>query len=350
MKTKALIKSLIFLILTISFLILLILFPSVSKNSVTDGILLCGRVIIPSLFPFMICLSLVINSNILENFSFISPLTKRIFSLDFFEFSIFVFSLVGGYPIGAKLLSESVKTGKISREKASKMLNFCINAGPAFIVSVAGVSILKSTTAGYILLFSHLLSSLIICLLNREKTPENKPPKAKKETTFSLADSFVLSVADSSAAMMKMCSFVLFFCSVNGFFIYFSSAFPPLQKAALFLEITTALSLSKNLYLIAFLLGFGGISIWCQVLSLSENLKIKLPVFIGFRTLHGALSSLFTYLLVKIFKITLPTLSSPPVADLYSNHAVALSLLIMGIIFLMSLSCKKDKNLFKELI
>lgn len=347
---KTLVKRTVFLGLTVSFLILLITLPSVAKQGVADGILLCGRVIIPSLFPFVMCLSLIINSNILENFSFISPLSEKILGLNFFEFSIFAFSLIGGYPIGAKLLSDGVKTGKIAKERAEKMLNFCINAGPAFIVSAVGVSILSSKAAGFVLLFSHLISSLVLCLLSKEKAKNNKAFESKKEVPFSFADSFVASAADASAAILKMCSFIIFFSAVNGFFIYFSKFFPPLKTAALFLEITNALTLTKNLYLISFLLGFGGVSIWCQVMAVAENLKIKLPVFLGFRLLHGGISAIFTYLFIKIFKISLPAVSHPPVADLYSGPALSLSLLIMGIVFLISLQNRKGRNPLKEMI
>lgn len=57
--------------------------------------------------------------------------------------------------------------------------------------------------------------------------------------------------------------------------------------------------ISINICLSAFLLGFGGISVLLQVLSISSkaNISIK-PYFLG-KLLHGSLASLYTFLILK---------------------------------------------------
>ena len=96
--------------------------------------------------------------------------------------------------------------------------------------------------------------------------------------------------------------------------------------------------------LISALLGFGGISIWCQVYSLSKKAKPHYLVFPLCRIFHAFLSTLFTYIAIKVFNITLPTLSNGRIFSFsfFTNSAaVGFSLIILSILFMISL---KQKN------
>ena len=146
---------------------LLIIKPEPCRTGVINGILLCGRVIIPSLFPFTMCVLFIDKSNILKRLEPLSFLTNKLFGLSGELFSIMLLSLIGGYPIGAKLLNESVNAGKISQETARNMLNYCVNGGPAFIVAAVGSGILNSKKIGTILLLSHISATLVICSVSR---------------------------------------------------------------------------------------------------------------------------------------------------------------------------------------
>ena len=102
------------------------------------------------------------------------------------------------------------------------------------------------------------------------------------------------------------------------------------------------------------MLGFSGISIWFQVWGLAKNFKLNHFKFILFRILHGSLSAVITYLIVKIFKITLQTLTNGVNASFsFTNYTptVAISLIIMGIIFIISLNSKNYAgNLLEDLV
>ncbi len=320
------------------FALLLILFPETSRSGVIRGILLCGRVIIPSLFPFTMCVLFIIHTNILDSLNFLSPVTKKIFSLNFFEFGIFFFSLIGGYPIGAKLLDHAVSNKKITQQKARNMLCYCVNAGPAFIVSAVGLNVFNSRAIGIVLFVSHLLSSLLICSIYRNK---DYIDVANNSKIIPFSENFVLSTAKAAETLISICSFVILFSAINSLVLYFSNQFYFLKTIALILEITNSLSLSRNLFTISFLLGFSGICIWFQVFANIKQFKISYLKFALFRTLHGVLSIVFTYIFIKIFKITVPTLSQTiSVKPLYSTPALTVSLIIMVIVFALSLNIK----------
>ena len=326
------------------FMLLIVLNPEPCKKGVINGLLLCGRVIIPSLFPFTVCVLFLVKTDFLSFLKPISKITAYLFNLDSEQFSIALLSFIGGYPIGAKLLNEAVTFKKISPEKAGVMLNFCINAGPAFIISAVGSSVFNMRKIGILLYISHLSASVIICLLSRKKLKDKPKIKIARKPNSNIADNFVISVSGASSAMMNICGFVILFSCINASVLPLCKGSETLTFLCGMLETTNALALTKNIYLISFFLGFSGICVWFQVLSICKNIKIKIIPFILCRLSHGALSSLFTYVLLKIFKITLPTLSNNRIFStqiLYGTPALAVSMAVTGIVFVAALTTRK---------
>ena len=77
-----------------------------------------------------------------------------------------------------------------------------------------------------------------------------------------------------------------------------------------FLEITNGINsisniayrkLSTNLIISSFLLGFGGISILLQVLSITSKTDLSIKPYLYGKFLHGLLSALYTYIFIIIF-------------------------------------------------
>ena len=128
----------------------------------------------------------------------------------------------------------------------------------------------------------------------------------------------------------------------------------PLYFITLLCEVTNAVFKTDNILLVSFLLGFAGLSIWAQVFSLLKGVKINYLGFILFRILHGGISSAVTYLLLKVLKFSVNTLSNNIRFDykLFVNGpAVAFSLIITGIVLIISLYNKKYAgNLINDIV
>ena len=99
------------LISILTLTILIIIKPEICKDSAIRGILLSGRVIVPSIFPFMALLLFLMNylKRYIKKLDF---LTKPIFMLSGETACITVFSFLGGYPIGGNLLNKTVTDEK----------------------------------------------------------------------------------------------------------------------------------------------------------------------------------------------------------------------------------------------
>ena len=151
----------IILVVVILGLILLLM-----KNNVADGVKkgleMCGNILIPSLFPFMALSSFAVRSGVFDRLNkSVSSLIERVFRLPGQCLPVLFFGFVGGYPVGANIIAELYDKGEISENDARHLLAFCVNPGPAFVVTAVGGMILRSEEAGKVILFSVCLSSLI---------------------------------------------------------------------------------------------------------------------------------------------------------------------------------------------
>lgn len=344
-------KKLISLITAAAFIILVITSPKICTAGAAKGLLLSGRVIIPSLFPFTACVLFIMKSGGLSLLEFAKPFTKMVFHLTPEQFSLMLLSFIGGYPVGAKLLNEAVKSGKLSRENAGVMLNYCVNAGPAFIILAVGSGILGSKKIGYILLIAHIAASLILSLFFGFRINNDNISSKITEESFDTADNFVSAVSDAASAVFSVCAYLILFSAINEYISYLSAKVPFLNSVAPLLEVTNAVTGMRNIVIIAFLLGFAGISVWCQILSLSKLIKINFAVFTLSRIAHGILSAIITALLLKMFRIAVTVSSAVKYTATYNGITLSISMLSMVILLIISLfSKKRTGNILRDIV
>ena len=153
-------------------LILSLCFPAACARGVKSGLSLSVGSALPALFP-----SLVLSSLLTGQKSFLQ--NKRILLP-------YVLGLFCGFPVGAASVSYLVREKEISDEDAKKLLFFCNNASPAFLISYCGGVILKNPKLGFFLyLIQCALSTLclFLCFGRRLFSTEEKN---QKEQDFSL--------------------------------------------------------------------------------------------------------------------------------------------------------------------
>lgn len=332
MRIKKRVFEYITVFMAIFFMGLIISAPKVCSQGAKYGLIICARVLIPSLFPFAVPVLFLINTELFNN-------SKHKLDLVYF------LSLLGGYPIGAKIIAEISSKRIISKDTASKMIIYCINAGPAFIVLAVGKGILNNIKIGYILLFSHIISSVILWLILRPKTII----KGSYNKSVSPTENLVQSIYNASNATISICAFVVFFSVINEYLRMFGA-----QKLLLITEVTTASTTTDNIFIISFLLGFAGISIWAQIFHILECIPVSLIKFLSVRIIHGVLSATITYLVCKYLKIGIKTLSNGIVfkqATLFSDTVLSISIFIMAILLVINIKSKKYcGNIIKDMI
>ena len=333
------IKDYLYFFLSILFIALIIYLPKVSAEGAKAGLYMSVNVLLPALFPFAVPVLYLINSGVFAK-------SKRPLLI------VYLLSLIGGYPIGAKLLGEITANGKISKSEAEKYLPFCVNAGPAFIVIAVGKGILKSATIGYVLLAAHCVSSLIITAIFAPQILSDRRLHTKKPV--SRKNNFAASVKGASGTCLNVCAFVILFSVINEYLIYFSESVKEIKYLIFITEISSAIARAESIYIISFLLGFAGISIWVQVYSVADRLSTKFLKFLIVRILCGALSAVICGFLLKVFKVKIAVLSDGRAFTgriFYTNFALTLSLIIMVLLLLINITAKKhSRNFLKDML
>lgn len=324
-------KKYILTFLLILFTISLLLYSETNIVAAQNGFILWATKVLPSLFPFFVATELLCRSNftyILGNF--LNKFMKPIFNVSGEGSLALILGTTSGYPIGAKVICTLKKEKKISKIEAERLIAYSNNSNPLFILSTVGISIFNNKKLGYILLASHILSSLAVgfCFKYWKK---NKYDLSYKEEKFNMQNSPIKihefgellgnSIKQSISSLLSICGFIVLFSILlsmlqnNGFINLLTSIFLKfgIPESISSATITGIIELTNGVYLAAsffnnfpiicilitsFLLGFGGISILLQIYSIiaKENISIK-PYFYG-KLLHGILSMFFTYLLI----------------------------------------------------
>ena len=76
-------------------------------------------------------------------------------------------SIITGYPVGSKLISDLYTNGQISKTQSIRTAAFCSTSGPMFILGTVAIGMFASQKMGYIILISHILGALINGLIYR---------------------------------------------------------------------------------------------------------------------------------------------------------------------------------------
>ena len=313
---------------------------SATSNGAINGLKIACYIIIPSIFPFTVCSVFFQKSGgLLWLSSKLNKFTNTVFRLSGTEFSVVFISLLGGYPIGAKIADELYKSGEIDKSTCEKLLRFCINPSPAFIISVVGIKILNSFLAGVILFVSNLTACLILNGFFTVKK-DKKPEKHTVKQNITLSDAFVESVYSATEITINICAFVVLFSSVaevlklalNGSLVY--SYLCPLLEISFGINEIGSLGIPAHAY--SFLLCFGGISTLCQVKQTAINIKPTFKFLIFYRLIHSFFATAISFILFKIFPESSQVLSNVTEVKLaeYPLFLPSVMLIIFSVLFL----------------
>mgnify|MGYP000039827658 FL=1 len=292
----------------------LVFFGNAAVEGAKNGMVLCADLLVPSIFPFMCLCSLICASGGGE---LVSKITRAPFGFFFpglSDFSyIYIMSLLGGYPFAASCLGPLFESGKISKAAAQKLLLFCFCPTPAFCIIAVGQGIYGSSAVGLVVFLSCLVSSfvfgVVICRIKRARP--TVPVFSKNDCPFSAA--FVAAVASASKSVIIICAVAVFCSALVG--ALSAAVGSPIFTSVLtcLFETTSAvkyLSANGSVYAVAAICSFGGISVFLQIAALAKELFPRLWLFVLCRVLSAALCCGLCAGLMKMFKISVPTLSS----------------------------------------
>lgn len=323
-------RDLSFSLAVLLMLLALILFPSQSVQAARDGVELCLNVILPSLFPFFVLSTLAVELGLIGTLGRLTePLMAPLFRVNGSCAGAFLLGIVGGYPVGARTAIALYESGQCSRAEAERLMSFCNNSGPAFILGVVGAGIFSSSAAGLWLYGAHVAASVLVGLIFRfyGNGAVTAPREVSNSHTSRSAPAiFIEAVKNAFSSTLGICAFVIFFTVVirllflTGIITHLAALLVlPLGHLGLrqdmaesllsgAIEMTSgvwslrdmAASLGSRLCMAAFILGWAGLSVHCQVLSFIGSSGLSTRTYFFGKLLHGILSAALIFLLSKI--------------------------------------------------
>ena len=295
--------ALFFICLSVS--VMMILYADEAKSSVYYALNICFQTVIPSLFPFLFLSAFIANTNMLSrNFRLFDKISMKIFRMPSKCIGVFLLSLIGGFPVGAKTVKTMLQNQSVTENQAQRLLLFCVNPGPAFAVTAVGLSLLSNKNTGLIIYLSIALSNLIIAVFSRilddGLTTENTENKGEINIPFS----FVKSGNEAANSCLGICGYVLLFsCLISMLHIFIPNK-QTVDILSGLLEVTSGcekLSAYGNIPLLSGIIAWGGISVHFQIMDCIYTAKLKMKMFLTARVVSSALSIILCHGLLTLF-------------------------------------------------
>lgn len=313
-------KIMLYAFALMSVLLILLCADSVIQYS-REAMQLCYEIIIPTLFPFFVCSGLLIYSGFGSVMARAAQKIMRpLFNVAPSGAAAFSIGLISGFPLGAATTSQLYGCGALSKSEAERLLSFCNNSGPLFIIGSVGAAIYGKTSYGVILYIIHIISSVAVGIIFRgyAKTKHTSPPRRLDTFDLSIPDIFGTALSNASKNIITVCFSIIFFSSLSRALLDITPLPDTLNALASGLcEFSTGtlkvsmldISVYEKLILTSFIVGFSGISVHLQVMATTSKSGLSLKPYVIGKLLHGTIAAAITAALLYFFPRSLSVFS-----------------------------------------
>lgn len=315
------IRNLIKYFLVSAVTVLVLFNPEDALEYARQGLILCEEVLVPSLFPFFVCSGLLIHSGVCERLSTIfAPVMKPLFNVGGSGAAAFILGIISGYPLGAQVSVKLYEEGAIGKGETERLLAFCNNSGPLFLLGSVGAAIYHSPRLGIILYSAHIAAALTVGILfgfyKRDRVENIPQNRAKKY--MGMSEIFACALSGSVTSILGVCGAVVFFGVIANLLAGF---LPDGIMRTLFIaasELTSGIKgisasdipLPHKAVLSSMAAGFAGFCIHLQVMNVAAGKGLSLVPYIVGKVFHALFAGVYTFLLLKFYPITVTVFSS----------------------------------------
>ena len=224
-----------------------------------------------------------------------------------------------GYPMGAKVIADLLKSNQISKQEGQYLLAFCNNASPMFIISFVAMQCLNIKHNPFIILGivygSAILTGIVYRIIhsktfqiktsaNLELTAVSCSTKPARIPAFAVLDQTIL---NAFTILVKVGGYIILF-SILAEIVLHITFIPKTFRYFLigFLEITTGsaaisfaqFSFTKKIVLTNALTAFGGLSSHAQTYSVIIHSGLSIKKYFLFKCINAGIAGICTLLFV----------------------------------------------------
>lgn len=322
-------KHILQLLIIAAFFTMLFL-SSATKEGALNGLNLWLFTVVPTLLPFMIISSVIVET---ESYRIITRILgyimKPVFQLPSEAAYPFLMGILCGFPMGSKITADMVKSGKLSVNDGNVLLTFCNNISPPFIISyMTGYVLGLNYNTGKSVIFIMLISPIITGIITSRLIPVistayisasrvshiipytgttdnvNSSADTPSNTSVFSIDRCILSGVQN---IIKLGGYIIIFsiiCSLTRLILKDGYIYAAISGI---LEITTGLgafsliSLSlKKLYTVCILSSFGGICTIAQTLCMIRGSHLSIKLYIAGKLINCIVTFILLCLIIHI--------------------------------------------------
>ena len=304
-------------IVMICLLLTIIYFMITASNKVIESVNFSISIwkdnLFPTLFPFFVVSSLLLNYGFVDILgNLLSKPMNKLFHLPGCCGFVLAISLVSGFPSGAKYTKDLVENNLITTKQAERLLTFTHYSNPLFILGMIGSILLNNQKLAYLIMIAHIVSGLLVGIIFREKnyySCENMQKKSNK-TSKTFGQLLTESIMSSLNTMFLLLGIVTIFLIISTIIKNIVSL--PLILSTIvsgILEMTQGVKLASlmqtseliKIIIITGIISFGGLSVHMQVLGIISEQKIRYKYFFLARIIHSILAMLLVSIIYILF-------------------------------------------------
>lgn len=287
-------------IVTLFCCMLMVLFPTIAISSARKGISLWVGNVLPALLPFFIC------ANFLQNIGVIKCLKSGAFP--------FAMSVLSGYPMGAKIIGDLVRSGEISSREGRRLISFCNTSGPAFMIGAIGAGMLGSGFLGGIIAAAHYIGAvangvLYTCLLGKD---EQIQQGEQLPYGGGMQESFTEAILSSFKSLGIILAYIVLFTFATDI-IHMAGGFSLIESQEMravikgFLEMTVGCGAVSECawtsdmlkcILCTAIVSWGGLSVLGQSMSMLSGTGISLGYLFVSKLTHSFFSTVTAFIII----------------------------------------------------
>jgi len=268
--------------------VLIIIFPGVAHDGVDMGLALFAESLFPYLLPILI-LSNWLSMLLAEN-------RNKIF---LYGRSYFL-SAVGGYPTGAIIINQLLKTNQISKKEASFLLPILHHPNPLFILGFVSLELLHDTSFGIRYLIVLHSISFVFLIIAYFIFPKGEI----QSSSVKVVSPFTTAIKETIHPITIVATTIIFFSTINVIITHFISHYFETMPSILQLVLSSSLEITNGIFTAYQFLPIDALILFLVFYLTTQSLSIHIQVYV---IAKEQMISMVPYILLRItFSILVP--------------------------------------------
>lgn len=341
-RQKSNIHSFLYALIALLLVASMLIWPKETYEGARFGLEIWSTVLVPSLLPFFIVVDILLNLGIVNMLGvLLEPIMRPLFNLPGSASFVIAMGFTSGFPMGAVVTRRLYEEKLCLASEAERLVAFTNNSSPLFILVAVAVGMFSNTSFGLVLIASHYLANILLGIIMGLIAPRHS--KIYPEGTGNLlvkslrtlltaqknrkpiGKLFGDAIRSGISTILLIGGFVIIYAVIikllyaSGLMGYLRNIFavvltilginPTLGQAFSvgFFEITLGLktvagmqlSFTQQAVAASIILGWSGLCIQSQVLSVLSGSGIRAHLYIWGRLGQSLISGLFAYILAN---------------------------------------------------